>query len=67
MSKPKFDGFEKSQNRRQRKKLQIPPHNTSGIKRRRKFRGMRGTYRTPHLRGMQRNAKVELFTKPSTL
>jgi hypothetical protein len=67
MSKPKFAGFEKSQNRRQSKKLQIPPHNTSGIKRHRKFRGMRRTYRTPQLRGMQRNAEVGLFTKPSTL
>ena len=49
MSKPKFAGFEKSQYRRQRKKLQIPPHNTGGIKRHRKFRGMRPTYRRPQL------------------
>ena len=33
----------------------------------RKFRGMRRTYSTSQWRGMQRNAEVGLFTKPSNL
>jgi len=39
----------------------------SSKSRRRKSWGMRHTYRTPQWRGMQRNADIGLFTKPSII
>jgi hypothetical protein len=50
-----------------KQKVPVPPHKTSGIKRRREFLGMRRTYVRRSEHEMKRNAEIGLFTKPSKL
>jgi hypothetical protein len=60
-----FGSFTKNQNPTAKKKVQVPPHNISGIKRRRDFSGMRCTYVRRIEHEMKHNIGVGLFSKPS--